>query len=79
MVAAAIDAGVLDDTTLIPTHELWPAMVRSLSSSRNFILVASCDAAKSKFVEQEVAFWLANKDLKTFYIVVTDGELEMER
>ena len=64
-----------DDTTLVPTHELWGAIERALHQSRNFILIASPESAASPWVEKEIAFWLANREINTLFIAVTAGDL----
>ncbi len=64
-----------DDTTLTPSHELWPSIERALEHSRNFILIASPEAAASRWVAKEVEFWLAHRDVTTLYVAVTAGDL----
>src|SRR5215217_6968462 len=47
-----------DQTSLALTPELWPEIERALSASRYFLLLASPDAADSRWVQQEVGWWL---------------------
>src|SRR5271156_5014660 len=47
-----------DDTSLAATPHMWPMIEKALGQSRHFILLASPEAATSKAVNKEVAFWL---------------------
>jgi tetratricopeptide (TPR) repeat protein len=64
-----------DDTTLTATPHLWPTIARALHESRYFILLASPESAKSKWVNQEVTHWLAHRSIDTLLIGVTAGNL----
>src|SRR5436853_319956 len=64
-----------DDTSLSATPHLWPTIEQALGQSRYFILLASPEAAASKWVNKEVAYWLDQKSIDTLLIGVTDGEL----
>lgn len=64
-----------DDTTLVPSHQLWASIEKALTQSRNLILIASPESADSPWVEKEVAYWLANRKLDSLYIALTAGEL----
>jgi tetratricopeptide (TPR) repeat protein len=64
-----------DDTSLSATPTLWPSIERALGQSRYFILLASPDAAASKWVNKEVAHWLDHHSIETLLIGVTDGDL----
>src|SRR5678816_1574607 len=46
-----------DKTGLAVTPELWGSIERALSSSEFFVLLASPQAADSKWVAQEVEWW----------------------
>src|SRR5690242_752164 len=67
-----------DDTSLSATPQLWPTIERALDESRFFILLASPDAAASKWVGKEVAHWLDHNSIDTLLIGVTDGELSWD-
>ena len=67
-----------DDTSLSATPHLWPSIEQALGHSRYFILLASREAAASKWVNREVDFWLQNKSADTLLIGVTDGELSWD-
>jgi tetratricopeptide (TPR) repeat protein len=64
-----------DDTSLSATPGLWPAIEQALGQSRYFILLASPEAAVSKWVNKEVTHWLDHNSIDTLLIGVTDGEL----
>src|SRR6185369_2884707 len=64
-----------DDTSLSATPGLWPTIESALNESRYFILLASRDAASSKWVNKEGSHWLAHKSADTLLIGLTEGEL----
>jgi tetratricopeptide (TPR) repeat protein len=67
-----------DDTSLSATPHLWPSIEFALGQSRFFILFASPEAAASKWVNKEVAYWLDHNSIDTLLIGVTGGELAWE-
>src|ERR1043166_7815535 len=64
-----------DETTLALTPELWPAIEKALGSSEYFILLASPQAAASRWVRQELEWWLTNRSPQKLLLVLTDGEI----
>lgn len=64
-----------DQTSLSATPGLWPAIEAALHSSRYFLLLASPEAAQSRWVQQEVAWWLKHKSPQTLLIALTDGKI----
>jgi hypothetical protein len=64
-----------DDTSLSATPHLWPTIEEALGQSRFLILLASPEAAASKWVSKEVAYWLEHQSADTLLIAVTDGAL----
>jgi WD40 repeat protein len=64
-----------DDANLVASAALWPSIVAAMSSSRWFVLMASPDAARSPWVDAEVAWWLENRSIDTLLIVVTAGDV----
>jgi hypothetical protein len=64
-----------DDTSLSATPHLWPNIEQALSSSRFFILLASPEAATSKWVNKEVGYWIEHNSIETLLVGVTEGEL----
>ena len=66
-----------DQTNLSLNPELWPSIQEALRNSEYFLLLASPQAALSKWVQREVGYWLT-KDAnasKRLFIILTDGEL----
>lgn len=66
-----------DKTDLSANPALWPSIQAALSESEYFILLASPQAAKSRWVKRELAYWLQanNRSTKKFLLIWTAGEL----
>jgi WD40 repeat protein len=64
-----------DQTTLALTPELWPTIEAALRGSGFLVLLASPQAAASRWVAQEVDVWLREHGAHTILIVLTGGEL----
>jgi tetratricopeptide (TPR) repeat protein len=64
-----------DDTSLSATPHLWPSIEEALAQSRYFVLLASPEAAASKWVNKEVTYWLDHNSPATLLIGLTEGEL----
>lgn len=64
-----------DDSSLAATPELWPEIQTALDGSKFLVLLASPEAAASKWVNKEVEHWLAHKGPRTLLIALTDGDL----
>jgi WD40 repeat protein len=64
-----------DKTSLSATPALWPTIVEVLKQSEWFVLMASPDAARSVWVQQEIAWWIENRDPKRMLILLTAGDL----
>ncbi len=64
-----------DKTGLAVTPDLWGTIQNGLTNSEYFLLLASPQSAQSKWVEQEVDWWLRNRSTSQLLIVWTDGEL----
>ena len=60
-----------DDTSLSATPHLWPSIEDALDQSRFFLLLASPEAAASKWVNKEVAHWLDHNSIDTLLIGLT--------
>jgi MTH538 TIR-like domain (DUF1863) len=65
-----------DDTSLSATPHLWPSIEQALGQSRFLILLASPEAAGSRWVGQEIAYWLDHNSADTVLIALSDGELD---
>jgi WD40 repeat protein len=68
-----------DDTSLSATPHLWPSIEQALGQSRFLILLASPEAAASRWVGQEIAYWLDHKSADTVLIALTEGELDWDQ
>jgi WD40 repeat protein len=64
-----------DKTSLSANPGLWPSIERALAESEFLLLMASPLAAKSPWVEREVAWWLENRSIAKLLILLTDGEM----
>jgi WD40 repeat protein len=64
-----------DDTTFAVGSSVWRSIERELLASRNFVLLASPEAACSSYVGYEVALWRRERSPETLLIVLTAGEL----
>ena len=62
-----------DDTSLSATPQPWPTTERALGELRYFLLLASPEAALSKWVIKEVTHWLDHNSIETLLIGLTDG------
>lgn len=67
-----------DATSLSASPELWPAIETALREARHFLLLASPAGAQSKWVQREVAWWLAHRSAATMFVLVTEGELDWD-
>jgi WD40 repeat protein/tetratricopeptide (TPR) repeat protein len=67
-----------DDTSLSATPHLWPTIERALDDCRYFILLASPEAAASKWVNKEVVHWLEHNSIDTLLIGLTYGTLRWD-
>src|SRR5215211_6156050 len=54
-----------DKTSLSASPELWPSIERALAASRHFVLLASPEAARSRWVDHEVGWWLEHRSPAT--------------
>ena len=64
-----------DTTSLSADPGLWSSIERALASSRWLVLMASPEAARSVWVDRELAWWLKNRSAGRVLIVLTDGDL----
>jgi hypothetical protein len=68
-----------DQTSLAVTPGLWPTIQQVLEASRYFILLASPAAARSPWVQQELAWWMQHRQPKTLLIVLTAGTITWDQ
>ncbi len=63
-----------DQTGLSVTPGLWSSIQTALDGSEYFVLLASPEAARSKWVNREIEHWVATKSPDRILPVVTDGD-----
>ena len=64
-----------DQTGLSANPELWHSIEQALGESEYFLLLACPASAKSRWVQQEVQWWLQNRSVENLLIVLTNGEI----
>ncbi|GAA3157349.1 hypothetical protein GCM10010451_01520 [Streptomyces virens] len=64
-----------DETNLTASPHLWRDIEAGLSRSRWLVVMASPSAAASRWVRQEIAWWLTHRSADTLLIAWTDGTL----
>jgi len=64
-----------DKTSWAANPALWPAIQSALAQSRDFLLMASPEAARSKWIEREAVWWLTNPSVNNALLVLRNGEL----
>jgi WD40 repeat protein len=65
-----------DQTTLSATPHLWADIQKALDQSEYFILLASSASAQSRWVNQEIEYWLKTRGTTDKLLIVrTDGEI----
>jgi WD40 repeat protein len=67
-----------DDTNLEAAPDLWATITAALDSSRFMIVVLSPQAASSKWVDKEVAYWLERRGHETLMFVLAEGQLNWD-
>jgi WD40 repeat protein len=67
-----------DKTNLSIAPGLWPEIETALAESEHLLLLASPAAAASKWIERELQFWVATKEISHLYITKTAGEIEWD-
>ena len=67
-----------DQSSLSANPHLWSSITEALDASAWFVLLLSEEAANSKWVNREVEYWVAHKDVSRLLPVVTDGEFGWE-
>ncbi|MGX1668848.1 TIR domain-containing protein [Streptomyces sp. NPDC055400] len=64
-----------DETNLAASPHLWTEIERALTRSRWLVLMASPSAAASRWVRDEIRWWLTHRSPDTLLIAWTDGTL----
>jgi MTH538 TIR-like domain (DUF1863) len=68
-----------DKASLSASPELWGSIEAALRDSRWLIVLASPEAARSPWVDREVAWWLANKSADRILLVATAERLQWDK
>jgi WD40 repeat protein len=64
-----------DQASLSASPALWPSIVEALDGSEFFVLLASPEAAESRWVDKEVGYWFDRHLASNLLVVLTAGEL----
>ena len=64
-----------DKTSLSASPALWTSIEQALSQSEFFLLLASPASAESRWVQQELHWWIQNRSVEKLIICLTDGEI----
>ncbi len=64
-----------DEASLSASPHLWTNITGALDNSEYLIYMASPQSAASKWVIQEIEYWLEHKSLDTLLIALTDGDI----
>ena len=64
-----------DKSSLSANPALWPTIQQALGESDFFLLLASPEAANSRWVQQEVAWWVENRPGDKVLVLLTGGDL----
>ena len=68
-----------DETSLAVSPGLWPSIRAALDASHAFVLLASPEAARSRWVGEEITHWVSSKGTDHLLVVVTDGSWDLGR
>ncbi|HSM45730.1 MAG TPA: toll/interleukin-1 receptor domain-containing protein, partial [Acidimicrobiia bacterium] len=63
-----------DESSLSANPQLWSSITEALDESSWFVLLLAPDAARSRWVNQEIEYWTDQRDPWRILPVVTDGE-----
>ena len=67
-----------DETSMAASPALWSGIERELAKCEFFILMASVRSATSPWVRKEVQWWLSHREIDSFIVVVTEGDIAWE-
>ncbi len=67
-----------DQSSLSVNPALWRSICRALDVADHFLYLASPTAARSAWVQREVAYWCERHPGRRVLLVLTDGELEWD-
>ncbi len=63
-----------DATNLSATPELWPKIQEALGDSEFFLLLASEESARSKWVTREIQYWYQHRDRPQLLLLLAGGQ-----
>src|ERR1700759_354507 len=64
-----------DEISLSANPALWHAIEAALAQCDYLVLLASPASARSRWVQQEVQWWLQNRSVETLLLCLTDGAI----
>jgi WD40 repeat protein len=64
-----------DEASLSANPALWNAIETALGQCEYFVLLASRASAKSRWVHQEVQWWLQNRSVEKLLLCLTEGDI----
>ena len=64
-----------DEASLSANPALWNAIETALAQCEYFVLLASQASAKSRWVHQEVQWWLKNRSVAKLLLCLTEGDI----
>ncbi len=67
-----------DKATLTPGPSLWGKLEHALEQSRWYVLLCSPESAASRWVGEELSWWLRTRGADRLLLVVTGGELVID-
>lgn len=67
-----------DQASLEASPDLWATIEAKLSASRHLVLLASPQAARSRWVAREIAYWKQHREPATLLIVLTSGAIHWD-
>jgi len=67
-----------DTTNLSATPELWPKIQEALNDSEYFLLLASEESARSKWVTKEIQYWRDFRDVSRLLLLLADGQIKWD-
>ncbi|MFG2290436.1 TIR domain-containing protein [Streptomyces sp. NPDC048595] len=67
-----------DQASLEASPDLWATIEAKLSASRHLVLLASPQAARSRWVAREIAYWKQHRESATLLIVLTSGAIHWD-
>ncbi|MFG2888103.1 TIR domain-containing protein [Streptomyces sp. NPDC048248] len=67
-----------DQASLEAGPDLWATIESKLDTSRNLVLLASPQAARSPWVGREITHWKQHREPATFFIVLTSGAIHWD-